>query len=38
MTVEELVRAAAKGRTEAFEELVRLHEKKVYALTLRMCD
>lgn len=37
MTVEELVRAAAKGRTEAFEELVRLHEKKVYALTLRMC-
>ena len=37
MTVEELVRAAAKGRTEAFEELVWLHEKKVYALTLRMC-
>ena len=37
MTVEELVRAAAKGRTDAFEELVRLHEKKVYALTLRMC-
>ena len=37
MTVEELVRAAAKGRTEACEELVRLHEKKVYALTLRMC-
>jgi len=28
MTVEELVRAAAKGRTDAFEELVRLHEKK----------
>ena len=37
MTVEELVRAAAKGRTDAFEELVRLHEKKVYALMLRMC-
>ena len=37
MTVEELVRAAAKGNTLAFEELVRLHEKKVYALTLRMC-
>ena len=37
MTVEELARAAAKGNTLAFEELVRLHEKKVYALTLRMC-
>jgi len=37
MTVEELTRAAAKGNTLAFEELVRLHEKKVYALTLRMC-
>ena len=37
MTVEELVRAAAKGNTLAFEELVRLHEKKVYALALRMC-
>lgn len=37
MTVEELIRAAAKGNTLAFEELVRLHEKKVYALALRMC-
>ena len=37
MTVEELVRAAAKGNTLAFEELVRLHEKKVYAQALRMC-
>ena len=37
MTAEELVRAAAKGNTLAFEELVRLHEKKVYALALRMC-
>lgn len=37
MTVEELVWAAAKGNTLAFEELVRLHEKKVYALALRMC-
>ena len=37
MTVEELARAAAKGNTLAFEELVRLHEKKVYALALRMC-
>ncbi len=37
MTVEELVRAAAGGDTDAFEQLVRLHEKKVYALALRMC-
>ena len=37
MTVEELVRAAAKGNTDAFEQLVRLHENKVYALALRMC-
>lgn len=37
MTVEELVRTAAKGNEEAFGELVRLHEKKVYNLTLRMC-
>lgn len=37
MTVEELARAAAKGDTGAFEQLVRLHENKVYALALRMC-
>lgn len=38
MTVEELVRSAAKGNEESFAELVRLHEKKVYNLTLRMCS
>ncbi|MDE7245327.1 MAG: sigma-70 family RNA polymerase sigma factor [Oscillospiraceae bacterium] len=37
MTAEELVRAAAAGDAGAFEQLVRLYEKKVYALALRMC-
>ena len=37
MTDEELVRAAAKGSAEAFGELVRLYENKVYTLALRMC-
>lgn len=37
MTVDELVRAAAAGGEDAFAELVRLHEKKVYNLTLRLC-
>ena len=37
MTVEELARAAAAGDEEAFAELVRLHEKKVYHLALKMC-
>jgi len=37
MTVEELVRAAAGGDEDAFAELVRLHENKVYHLALRMC-
>lgn len=37
MTVDELARAAAGGDEAAFGELVRLHEKKVYRLALRMC-
>lgn len=37
MTVDELARAAAGGDEAAFGELVRLHEKKVYNLALRMC-
>lgn len=37
MTVEELVRAAAGGDEDAFAELVKLHEKKVYHLALKMC-
>lgn len=37
MTVDELARAAAGGDEAAFEELVRLHEKKVYNLAFRMC-
>lgn len=37
MTVEELARAAAGGDEDAFAELVRLHEQKVYHLALKMC-
>jgi len=37
MTAEELARAAADGNPDAFEQLVRLYEQKVYALALRMC-
>lgn len=37
MTVDELARAAAGGDETAFGELVRLFEKKVYNLALRMC-
>lgn len=37
MTVDELVRAAAEGGEDAFAELVRLYEKRVYSLTLRLC-
>ena len=36
MTVEELARLAAKGDENAFAQLVALHEKRVYALALRM--
>ena len=37
MTERELVRAAAGGDPEAFGELVRQYENKVYHLALRMC-
>lgn len=37
MTLEELVQAAAGGDEEAFAELIRRHEKKVYNLALRIC-
>ena len=37
MTVDELARRAGGGDEDAFAELVRLHEKKVYNLALRIC-
>ena len=37
MTVDELARRAGGGDEDAFAELVRLHEKKVYHLALRIC-
>ena len=37
MTEEALVKAARRGDDAAFEELVRRYEKKVYALSLRLC-
>ena len=37
MTETELILAAQQGDDDAFESLVRLYEKKVYALALRMC-
>jgi RNA polymerase sigma-70 factor, ECF subfamily len=36
-TDEALVRRAATGQREAFEELVRRHRGRVYALALRLC-
>ena len=36
-TDEALVRRAATGQREAFEELVRRHRSRVYALALRIC-
>ena len=33
----ELIQAAQQGDQEAFEELVRRHEKQVYGLALRVC-
>lgn len=33
----ELILSAQKGSEEAFEALVKLHEKQVYVLTLRIC-
>ena len=37
MNESELIHAAQRGDESAFEQLVRLHEKKVYGLCLRMC-
>ena len=37
MTEQQLLQAAQRGREDAFEELVRLYEKRVYHLALRMC-
>ena len=37
MNESELIQAAQRGDESAFEQLVRLHEKKVYGLCLRMC-
>ena len=37
MTEQELVQAAAGGDTEAFAQLVRTYENKIYSLAFRMC-
>lgn len=36
--MKDLVRRAKSGDEAAFEQLVTAHEKKIYALCLRMCD
>ena len=36
-TDEALARRAAEGQREAFEELVRRHRSRVFALALRIC-
>lgn len=36
--MEELVYRAKRGDDAAFEQLVTMHEKKIYALCLRMCE
>lgn len=36
--MEELVYRAKRGDDAAFEQLVAMHEKKIYALCLRMCE
>ena len=38
MNESELIQAARGGDEAAFEQLVRLHEKKIYNLCLRMCS
>lgn len=37
MTELQLIEAARRGDQDAFAELVRLYEKRVFALTMRMC-
>lgn len=32
-----LIKSAAKGDSDAFEQLIRAHEGRMYAVTLRMC-
>ena len=37
MTEDKLIQRAAKGDSRAFDELLGVHERKMYALCLRMC-